>query len=61
MSIERIPGAIKPSYHFTRLQSDRPADVAAVLDRIADTELSFGRRRLAERLSQRAAEIREQS
>ena len=32
---------------------------ARILDRIADFELAFGRWRLAERLSHRAAELRE--
>ena len=32
---------------------------ARILDRIADFELAFGRRRLAERLSNQAAELRD--
>ena len=61
MNIEQHPDARKTASSDWLPKPASPIDLACALDRIADAELSLGRRKLAERLSHRAAELREVS
>ena len=59
----RLPALIaKGMFAHSTTAADHSLDLldrARALDRIADCELAHGRRHLAERLSHRAAELRE--